>query len=39
VSERRFVSWASPDGTIGIQVTGIDPVRGTCQILCVRGVA
>jgi hypothetical protein len=27
-TERRFTSWTSPDGTTGIQVTGIDPVRG-----------
>jgi hypothetical protein len=27
-TERRFVSWTAPDGTMGIQVTGIDPVRG-----------
>jgi hypothetical protein len=27
-TERRFLSWTSPDGTTGIQVTGIDPVRG-----------
>jgi hypothetical protein len=27
-TERRFVTWTSPDGTMGIQVSGIDPVRG-----------
>jgi hypothetical protein len=27
-TERRFVTWTAPDGTIGVQVSGIDPVRG-----------
>ncbi|MFP5332785.1 MAG: hypothetical protein ACLGHX_10555 [Acidimicrobiia bacterium] len=28
VTDRQFVSWTQPDGTIAVQVTGIDPLRG-----------
>ncbi|MDX1448889.1 MAG: DUF222 domain-containing protein, partial [Acidimicrobiia bacterium] len=28
VADRQLTSWTEPDGTIAIQVTGIDPLRG-----------
>ena len=34
VADRQFTSWTEPDGTMAIQVTGIDPLR--CQELLNR---